>query len=101
MKYSSTSPRIRPPAPPPPPPPRPEDIPPARAEIPSAARDARAAAARAHQPHLDHVGFDDGADVHAVALRHARMRDAPAAIRALPALGAALIGLPRIAPRRG
>ena len=71
------------------------------AEQPSAARDESAAPARAHQPHLEHVGFDDGADIHAVALRHARMGDAPAAVFAksciLPDLGEALIGLERIA----
>ena len=67
------------------------------AEQPPAARNDGAAAARAHQPHLDHVGFDDGADIHAVTLRDARMRDAPAAVLALPDFGEALIGLQRVA----
>ena len=73
MKYSSTWPSSRPP------------------------RGDGAAGARAHQPHFQHVGFDDGADIHAVALRHARMRDAPAAVLALPDLGEALIGFQRVA----
>ena len=75
MKYSSTSPSSRPPR----------------------GTDARRWRTRAHQPHLDHVGFDDGADIHAVALRDARMRDAPAAVFALPDLGEALVGLQRVA----
>ena len=74
MKYSSTSPSSRPP--------RGID---------------GAAGARAHQPHFQHVGFDDGADIHAVALRDARMGDAPAAVLALPDFGEALVGLERIA----
>src|SRR5262249_48020558 len=53
--------------------------------------------ARPHQPHFQHVGFDNGADIHAVALRHPRMRDAPYSILALPDLGKALVGLERIA----
>ena len=67
------------------------------AEQPPAARHDRAGGARAHQPHLQHVGFDDGADIHAVALRDARMGDAPAAVLALPDLGEALVGLERVA----
>ena len=55
------------------------------------------AAARAHQPHLEHVGLDDGADIHAVALRDARMGDAPAAVLVLADLGEALVGFQRIA----
>ena len=53
--------------------------------------------ARAHQPHLEHVGLDDGADIHAVALRDLRIGDAPAAVLVLPDLGEALIGLERVA----
>ena len=67
------------------------------AEHPPAARNCGAAAARAHQPHLEHVGLDDGADIHAVSLRHARMGDAPAAVLALADFGEALIGFQRIA----
>ena len=78
MKYSSTSPSSRPP----------RAIGPVWPAPPGA---------RAHQPHLQHVGLDDGADIHAVALRDARMGDAPAAVLALPDLGEALIGLQRIA----
>ena len=62
------------------------------AEQAPAARNESAARARAHQPHFQHVGFDDGADIHAVALRHARMGDAPAAVLALADFGEALIG---------
>ena len=75
MKYSSTSPSSRPP----------------RGII------ACRQASRAHQAHLEHVGLDDGADIHAVALRHARMGDAPAAGLVLPDLGEALVGLERVA----
>ena len=69
------------------------------AEQPAAARD-HLRRARAHQPHLQHVGLDDGADIHAVALRDHRMRDAPAAVLALPDLGEALVGLQRVAAGR-
>ncbi len=53
--------------------------------------------ARAHEPHLDHVGLDDGADIHAVALGNHGVGDAPAAVTAAADLGKALIGLQRIA----
>ena len=76
MKYSSTSPSSRP---------------------PRGDRSVCRARARAHQAHLEHVGLDDGADIHAVALRDARMGDAPAAVLALPDLGEALVGLQRVA----
>ena len=76
MKYSSTSPSSRPP------------------------RGIILRRARAHQPHLEHVGLDDGADIHAVALRDHRMGDAPAAVLALPDLGEALVGLQRVAAGR-
>ena len=56
--------------------------------------------ARAHQPHLQHVGFHDGADIHAVHLRDARMRDAPGAVLGLLDLGEALVGFQRIAAGR-
>ena len=74
------------------------------AEHAAAARDrpgvTGAAGARAHQAHLEHVGLDDGADIHPVALRHHRIGDAPAAVLGLPDLGEALVGLERIAAGR-
>ena len=61
------------------------------------ARIAGTAAARPHEADLDHVGFHDGADVEAVALRHARIGDAPASVRPEADLGEALVALERIA----
>ena len=66
------------------------------AEQPAAARN-HLRRARAHQPHLQHVGLDDGADIEPVALRHVGIGDAPAAVLALADAGEALIGLERIA----
>src|SRR5581483_9253733 len=63
----------------------------------AAARNDAAGAARAHQPHFEHVSFDNGPDIEAIALRHARIGDAPASVLALADLGEALIGLERIA----
>ena len=56
--------------------------------------------ASADQPHLQHVGFDDGADIQPVLLRDARMRDAPEPVRGLLELGVALIGAQRVAAGR-
>jgi hypothetical protein len=53
---------------------------------------------RAHEPHLEHIGLDDGADIHAIALRNHGMGHAPAAILALSDLGEALVGFERISP---
>ena len=58
------------------------------AEQPAAARD-HLDAARAHQADFQHVGFDDGADIEAIALRHARVGDAPAAVFVLADAGEA------------
>ena len=69
------------------------------AQQPPAARD-HLRGARADQADLEHVGLDDGADIHAVALRDHGVADAPAAVLALPDLGEALVGLERIAPGR-
>src|SRR5262249_58840625 len=54
-------------------------------------------APRAPEPHFEHDGFDDGADIETIALRDNGMRDAPAAILALPDAGEALVGFERIA----
>ena len=53
--------------------------------------------ARAHQTNFEHIGFDDGADIEPVALRHPRVGDAPAAVLALTDAGEALVGFERIA----
>src|SRR5204862_5015574 len=57
------------------------------AENPAAAADhagvAASAAARAHQLYLQHRLFDDGADIEAIALPHARIGDAPFALLVL------------------
>ena len=66
------------------------------AKEPAAARN-YLGGARTDQPHLQHVGLDDGANVHPVALRHIGMRNAPAAVLALANPGKAVIGLERIA----
>ena len=66
------------------------------AEQPAAARN-YLRGARAHQTHFQHVGFDDGADIDPVALRHVGIGDAPAPVLALADAGEAVIGLERIA----
>ena len=76
MKYSSTWPSTRPP------------------------RGISLGGARAHEAHLQHVGFHDGADVHAVHLRDAPVRDAPRAVAVLPDFGEALVGFQRVAAGR-
>src|SRR5262249_46079 len=68
-----------------------------RAKEPPAARNNGPAAAGAHQPHLDHIGLNNGADVHAVALGNPRMRNAPAAILTLPDFCETLVSFQRIA----
>ena len=78
MKYSSISPSIRPPR-------------------PSAPVDPDAAAARAHQPHLQHRLLDDGADIEAIALPHPRIGDAPAAILVLLDAREPFVGFQRVA----
>ena len=55
------------------------------------------AAARAHQPDLEHGFFDDGADVEAIALPHARIGDAPAPLLVLPDARETFVGLQRVA----
>ncbi len=67
------------------------------AEQPPAARNGGFAPARTHQPHLQHIGLNDGADVHAVALCDTRMRDAPASVLPRADFGEAFVGLQRIA----
>ena len=66
------------------------------AEQPAAARN-HFGNARAHQTNFQHIGFDDGADIEPVALRHPRVGDAPAAVLALADAGKTLISLERIA----
>ncbi len=77
-KYSSTSPRMRPP----------RAIGPVRPLLPPRDRTRRTFS-------ID--GLDDGADIHAIGLREPRMRHAPAAALVLPDLGEALVGLQRVA----
>ena len=52
---------------------------------------------RAHEPHLEHIGLDDGADIHAIALRDHGVGHAPAASLGLSDLGEAFIGFERVA----
>ena len=66
------------------------------AEEPAAARN-HLRRPRAHEANLQHVGLDDGADIEPVTLRHIGVRDAPAAVLALPDAGEALVGLERVA----
>ncbi len=51
----------------------------------------------APQPHLQHRRLDDGADIHAVLLRHARVGHAPEPLHCLPQPVIALVAFQRIA----
>jgi hypothetical protein len=51
---------------------------------------------RTHEAHLEHIGLDDGADIHAIALRNHGVAYPPAPILALPDLRKPLIGLERV-----
>ncbi len=69
------------------------------AEQPAAARD-HFGGTRAHETHLQHVGLHDGANIHAVHLRDARVRDTPTPVLHLPDLREALVGFERVAAGR-
>src|SRR5207248_6372615 len=67
------------------------------AASPQSAGRSRTAAARAHQAHLEHGVFDNGADVESIALPHPRIGDTPASRLVLLDTGEALIGFQRVA----
>ena len=58
------------------------------------------AAASSRQPHLDHLGFNDGPDIEAVLLGEPRMGKPQPAVAKRPELGIAIIALERVAAGR-